>query len=79
MGRLISIGQYSVPTISSSSNGPVQILNNERSPARKLTLYIVQVTGDIVRLRVGIYLSLCLISSNLFILTYFNFIWKIDF
>lgn len=44
MGRLISTGQYSVPTISSSSNGPLQTLNDDLSPARKLTLYILQVT-----------------------------------
>lgn len=47
---------------------PLQILNNELSPARKSTLYILQVSGDVVRLRGGI--SLCLISSNLFIVTY---------
>lgn len=44
MGRLSSTGQYSVPTISSSSNGPLQTLNDDLSPARKLTLYILQVT-----------------------------------
>lgn len=44
MGRLISTGQYSVPTISSSSNRPLQTLNDDLSPARKLTLYILQVT-----------------------------------
>lgn len=73
MGRLISTGQYSVPTISSSSNGPLHT-HDDLSPARKLTLYILQVTGDVVRLRGGISLSVL----NFIQFIYFNLLFFVS-